>query len=71
MVDLVRLDRASTLLLWEIENKGKVLHEGVAGEAARFKVNAAAEYLDFAPEYDRAAENFRKRLAATGGSFGR
>ncbi|MCG5052840.1 MAG: nucleotidyltransferase domain-containing protein [Myxococcales bacterium] len=64
-VDLIRIDCAPTLLLWEIAKQGIVLHQSTDAESTRFKAEAAAEYIDFAPEYDRAAERFRERLAGT------
>jgi predicted nucleotidyltransferase len=63
-VDLVRLDRASTLVRWQIAQHGKLLLQSSSFEAARFVASAASEYLDFAPSFTRAAERFRLRLAA-------
>jgi predicted nucleotidyltransferase len=63
-VDLVRLDRAPTLVKWQVARDAKVLLEGAPFEASRFIASAASEYLDFEPTFTEAAERFRKRLAA-------
>jgi predicted nucleotidyltransferase len=67
-VDLVRLDRASTLLRWQVVRYGRALVEAKPFAAARFTAETVAEYLDFAPAFERAAENFRRVLAAGRGS---
>ena len=61
-VDLVRLDRASPLLRWEIARNGMLL---VADpwEWARFRAYAASEHADMADSLQRAAKLFRRRLA--------
>jgi predicted nucleotidyltransferase len=61
-VDLVRLDRASTLLRWEIARHGVVLVEE-AHQAARFRAGAAAEHADFAESVAPAARLYIRRLA--------
>ncbi|MBI5368158.1 MAG: nucleotidyltransferase domain-containing protein [Planctomycetes bacterium] len=63
-VDLVRLDRAPTLVRWEVARQGVLLWASTPHEAPRFVAEAASEYLDFAPAFERAAETFRRRLAA-------
>ncbi len=63
-VDLVRLDHATTLLLWEVARTGRPLLEVEPKEFARFRARAAAEWADFAPAYARAGEVFRQRLAS-------
>lgn len=63
-VDLVRLDRASTILRWQVVRYGQVLVEATPFAAARFTAETVADYLDFAPAFERAAENFRRVLAA-------
>ncbi len=68
--DLVRLDRASTLVRWEVARSGMPLWTSGPDEFSRFVAEAASEYLDFAPAYARAAEAFRRALAA-GSSEGR
>ena len=65
-VDLVRLDQASTLVRWQVIRNGRLLIEPVPFSAARFAAVAAADYIDFAPAFDRAAETFRRRLLASG-----
>jgi predicted nucleotidyltransferase len=67
-VDLVRLDRASTLLRWQVVRYGRALVEAVPFAAARFTADTVAEYLDFAPAFERAAENFRRVLTAGRGT---
>ena len=66
-VDLVRLDRASTLLRWQVVRYGRALVEAEPFAAARFTADTVAEYLDFAPAFERAAENFRRVLTASRG----
>jgi predicted nucleotidyltransferase len=65
-VDLVRLDRAPTLVKWEVARGGRVLLESGRFEAARFIAAAASEYLDYAPSFTLAAERFQRRLAGSG-----
>jgi uncharacterized protein len=67
-VDLVRLDRASTLLRWQVVRHGRALVEAEPFAAARFTADTVAEYLDFAPAFERAAENFRRVLTAGRGT---
>ncbi len=64
-VDFVRLDRASTLLRWEVARRGIAVLAG-PGERTRFLVDAAAEYGDFAPDLERAARRFQDRLIGAG-----
>jgi predicted nucleotidyltransferase len=65
-VDLVRLDRAPTLVRWQVVRHGRVLLEPRPFTAARFIAAAIADYLDFAPAFERAAETFRRALIAAG-----
>lgn len=66
-VDLVRLDESvSTLLRWQIATTGVALFEAQPGAFARFRAEAAAEYIDFAPALAHHGEIFRRRLVATG-----
>jgi predicted nucleotidyltransferase len=65
-VDLVRLDRASTLVRWQVASHGIPLLAGDERAHARFVAAAAAEYIDFAPGFARAAERFRRRLIEDG-----
>jgi hypothetical protein len=67
-VDLVRLDAPlSTLLKWRIAITGVPLFESQPGEFARFRAEAASEYIDFAPALAYHGEIFRRRLAAQSG----
>jgi predicted nucleotidyltransferase len=62
-VDLVDIERAPTLLLWEIATTGRALLERGPGEFARFRARAASEYIDFAPAFAHYyGEIFRRRL---------
>lgn len=61
-VDLVDIERAPTLLRWEIATTGRALLERGPGEFARFRARAAAEYIDFAPAFAHYGEIFRRRL---------
>jgi predicted nucleotidyltransferase len=61
-VDLVRLDRAPTLLRWEIARTGRVLVSNPPAERIRFLSAAASEHADFAPDAERAARLYRRRL---------
>ncbi|HEY3819356.1 MAG TPA: nucleotidyltransferase domain-containing protein [Polyangiaceae bacterium] len=65
-VDLVRLDRASTLLRWRAAREGVLLVADSPREFPRFVARAGIEHGDFAPLYARTAERFRRRLAAGG-----
>ncbi|MEO6597742.1 MAG: nucleotidyltransferase domain-containing protein [Planctomycetota bacterium] len=62
-VDLVRVDRASTLLRMEVARHGTLV-VGSAAAFARFRAEAIAEYLDYEPALHEASERFRRRLAA-------
>lgn len=66
-VDLVRVDRASTLLRMEVARDGR-LFLGSSAAFTRFRAEAIAEFLDFEPALRAASERFRRRLAAGGGS---
>jgi predicted nucleotidyltransferase len=65
-VDLVRLDRAPTLVCWQVVRYGRLLIEQVPFSAARFTARAVGDYLDFAPALDAATETFRRRLVSRG-----
>ena len=64
VVDLVRLDRAPTLVKWQVVRHGRVLLDAVPFAAQRFIAESVADYLDFAPAFERAAERFRRILAS-------
>jgi predicted nucleotidyltransferase len=65
-VDLVRLDRAPTLVCWQVVRHGRLLVEREPFSVARFTARAVGDYLDFAPALDAAAETFRRRLVSRG-----
>jgi uncharacterized protein len=65
-VDLIRLDRASTLLKWQVAKSAVLLKEAHPGEFARFRAHAASEYADFAPTFERYGELFQRRLIERG-----
>lgn len=64
-VDLVRVDRASTLCRFEVARDGRLVH-GARDSFVRFCAEAAAEYMDYEPAMRAAGERFRRRLAAGG-----
>ena len=65
-VDLIRLERVSTLLAWQIATTGVPLIERPVGEFARFRARVASEYIDFAPALAYYGEIFRRRLIEQG-----
>lgn len=67
-VDLVRLDRASTICRHEVARDGRLL-AGSAASFTRFRAAAIGEFLDFEPALREATERFRRRWA-TGGKAG-
>jgi predicted nucleotidyltransferase len=67
VVDLVRLDEASTLLRWRVAREGLLLHAASPESWPRFRVTAASEYCDFSEAIAGPAELFRRRIAAAGG----
>lgn len=69
-VDLVRLDRATTLLRWRAALEGVPVLEASPVEHKRFVAEAAIEHAELAPALERAMETFRRRLAAGGGQRG-
>jgi predicted nucleotidyltransferase len=62
-VDLVRLDRASTLLRWEAARTAVLITASAAHELPRFLASAALEHADLMTTLGGAAERFRLRLA--------
>jgi uncharacterized protein len=64
-VDLVRLDRTSTLLRWEAARSGILVLADPPEEFPRFLARAALEHADLMTTLAPAAERFRQRLAAT------
>ena len=67
-VDLVRLDRASTLLRWEAARTAVALVADPPQEFPRFVARAAIEHADLTTVLAPAAERFRERLVAGGAS---
>lgn len=65
-VDLIRIERASTLLRWQIATTGVLLVEGSPGTFARFRAQAASDYIDFGPALAHYGEIFRRRLIRQG-----
>lgn len=65
-VDLLRLDRANTFLLGQVARDAQPLVEARPGAFVRFRVRALSEWLDFKPDFDRAATVFRQRLMDLG-----
>jgi predicted nucleotidyltransferase len=65
-VDLVRLDRATALVRWEIARSGALVASSAPFEYPRFVARAALEHADLAPLLERTAERFRRRVAGTG-----
>ena len=62
-VELVRLDRASTLLRWQAAIHGEPLLSSPPQEISRFRARAAVEHAELRIVRDPAAERFRRRLA--------
>ena len=62
-IDLVRLDRASTLLRFEA-SRGRCLYESRAGAFADFVARALLEYEDLRPILRRCATGMFRRLKA-------
>ena len=65
-VDLIRIDKAPTLLKWQIAVKGVLLVQETPVEFARFRARAASEYIDYAPALAYHGEDFRRRLIEQG-----
>lgn len=65
-VDLVRLDRASTLLRWEAGRHAVLLVADPPHEFPRFVASAALEHADLMIVLGPAAERFRQRLLDPG-----
>lgn len=63
-VDLVRLDRASTLLRWQVARTGVCLLSDPPEEEARFRARAGIEHAELRILRDPCAERYRARLAA-------
>jgi len=63
-VDLVRLDRADTMVQWRVARDGVLLQASTPVEFVRFRAAAASEHADFAPAQRLAARAYRRRLVA-------
>lgn len=62
-VQLVRLDRAATLLKWKVANEGRVLACDPPFAWPRFVASSAVEFAEMAPQLRDAEERFRARVA--------
>ncbi|MBI2216966.1 MAG: nucleotidyltransferase domain-containing protein [Candidatus Rokubacteria bacterium] len=65
-VDLVRLDRASSLLRWEAARNAVVIVANPPHELPRFLAGAALEHAELMETLGDAPERYRRRLAETG-----
>ena len=61
-VDLVRLDKASPLVRYEVARHGRPVLPGTEPAFRRFQAQAALEYADMAPLLTVAARRFRRAL---------
>lgn len=61
-VDLVRLDKVSPLVRYEVARHGRSLLPGTESAFRRFQALAALEYADMAPLLAVAARRFRRAL---------
>jgi len=61
-VDLVRLDRASTLVKWKATREGIPVAVQSQVDLKRFVVSAALEYVDLEPNLRTAEARFRARI---------
>jgi predicted nucleotidyltransferase len=68
-VDLVRLDRASTLVRWAVARDAQLVLADPPSEFPRFQASAALEHADLMTTLGPAAERFRQRLAERGTSL--
>ena len=67
-VDLVRLDRASTVLKWQAARDGIPLVMRSRADLVRFVAEAALEHCDLAPTRLQAERIFRQRLIGMHGA---
>lgn len=65
-VDLVGLERATTLLCWHVARSGVPIFQASPVEFSRFRARAASEYIEFAPAFHACGELFRRRIAESG-----
>jgi predicted nucleotidyltransferase len=66
-VDVVRLDRASTLLRWEAARTAVLITATAPHELPRFMAAAGIEHADLMTTLGPAAERFRRRVAEAHG----
>jgi predicted nucleotidyltransferase len=66
VVDLVRLDRADTLVRWEVARSGLVVLETSPGAASRFRAEAALEHADIVELLEGGAERWRRAVLRSG-----
>jgi predicted nucleotidyltransferase len=67
-VDLVRLDRASTLIRWYAARDGILVLARDRREWVGFLARSAGEHADLAPTWRRAADLYRARLMEARGA---
>jgi hypothetical protein len=61
-VDLVVLNRASTLTKWQVARDAVSVFERAPHLVARFKASAWTEWFDYAPAFEHALERFKRHL---------
>lgn len=61
-IDLVDLDRASTLLRWEVVRSGIVLMAPDRCDLVDFRARVPIEYFDLQPYLEREADGLRRAL---------
>jgi predicted nucleotidyltransferase len=61
-IDVVDIDRATTLLRWEVARGGQVLVCRDRDELTEFRARASLEYLDIQPHRERQARGLRRAL---------
>jgi uncharacterized protein len=64
-VDVVRLDRAPTLLAWEVVSDGIEVC-GDPSRLARYQARVALDHADAGPALERAARQYMRRIAELG-----
>jgi len=62
-VEVVRLDRATTLLRWQAAAKGVLVVAHPAHEDSRFRARAAVEHAELRVLRDPCSERYRRQLA--------
>ncbi len=64
-VDLVDVDEASTMLLWDVVREGVLLTAPDRDAWLNFRARVPIEYADLRPYFDRESEGQRRALART------